>query len=302
MDAGWYWSRQALSYLCIKSQAPIVLSTQISTQWDQAGNSEPMMSTKLQLVVEILDLSFVTQVEQKSITRPHFRTSRHAQVSSYLYCIRYPYDHLGCQKQRFPYYPQHDPIPHPPSRQSRTPLDIHWATSFWQGAIVTITEDQGGPFVSASHSTSTGRLCPALHLCLPHRPLLPLPLREQQCFPWRPHSFMDAPSTAQVYPTPLAVVDRSEPHCHSMLTFNIYLVKGAATPFGEWGWAISPPKGILQDPTALLQGLTENPESLDLKPCVYDDGYDSGQVSILWERLVAEPGSLKGNWKRAVSM
>jgi len=62
------------------------------------------------------------------------------------------------------------------------------------------------------------------------------------------------------------------------------------TPSDEWGWAVSPPNGILQDPTALLQGLSEEtiyPEfptngPLKVKPCVYDDGFDSGQVSLLW--------------------
>jgi hypothetical protein len=58
------------------------------------------------------------------------------------------------------------------------------------------------------------------------------------------------------------------------------------TPSDEWGWAIRPPNGILQDPTALLQGLSEEKFEFStkgtLKPCVYDDGYDSGQVSLLW--------------------
>ena len=57
------------------------------------------------------------------------------------------------------------------------------------------------------------------------------------------------------------------------------------TPSDEWGWAVRPPNGILQDPTALLQGLNEetfNPAKDPPNPCVYDDGYDSGQVSLLW--------------------
>ena len=61
------------------------------------------------------------------------------------------------------------------------------------------------------------------------------------------------------------------------------------TPSDEWGWAISPPNGILHDPTALLQGLDEEAFNRELstkgpplEPCVYDDGYDSGQVSLLW--------------------
>ena len=59
-------------------------------------------------------------------------------------------------------------------------------------------------------------------------------------------------------------------------------------PSDEWGWAINPPKAIWEDPTALLQGLNENVISRvvstdgQLGRCVYDDGYDRGQVSLLW--------------------
>jgi hypothetical protein len=59
-------------------------------------------------------------------------------------------------------------------------------------------------------------------------------------------------------------------------------------PSDEWGWAVNPPKAIWEDPTALLQGLDEKaisrvvPTNGQLGRCVYDDGYDRGQVSLLW--------------------
>ncbi|GLB43206.1 hypothetical protein LshimejAT787_1301070 [Lyophyllum shimeji] len=62
----------------------------------------------------------------------------------------------------------------------------------------------------------------------------------------------------------------------------------ARTPSDEWGWAIRPPKGMWQNPTALLQGFDEKTLIREIGTdgrlglCVYDDGYQKDQVSLLW--------------------
>jgi len=59
-------------------------------------------------------------------------------------------------------------------------------------------------------------------------------------------------------------------------------------PSDQWGWAVKPSKGIWQDPTALLQGLDEKTLSREIRTdgrlgtCIYDDGYERSQVSLLW--------------------
>lgn len=64
-----------------------------------------------------------------------------------------------------------------------------------------------------------------------------------------------------------------------------------STPSDAWGFAIRPPSGIAQDPTALLDKFGEdkgtwayNPQLWPLGPCVYDDGLESetNDVSLLW--------------------
>jgi hypothetical protein len=63
-----------------------------------------------------------------------------------------------------------------------------------------------------------------------------------------------------------------------------------STASDVWGFALKPPKGLWQDPTALLEKFGENKGSLiyssawPIGPCVYDDGLEAetGDVSLLW--------------------
>lgn len=63
-----------------------------------------------------------------------------------------------------------------------------------------------------------------------------------------------------------------------------------STASDVWGLALNPPKGLWQDPTALLEKFGENKASLiyrpdwPIGPCVYDDGLEAetGDVSLLW--------------------
>jgi hypothetical protein len=63
-----------------------------------------------------------------------------------------------------------------------------------------------------------------------------------------------------------------------------------AAPSDEWGWAIRPPPGLWQDPTALLSKIGENKSDFAyasqyfIGPCVFDDGLHptTDTASLLW--------------------
>lgn len=65
--------------------------------------------------------------------------------------------------------------------------------------------------------------------------------------------------------------------------------RDSQVPSDRWGAAISPPSGLSQDPTELLLAILDNDRAefsyggyaWPLGPCVYDDGLDSGTLSLL---------------------
>ncbi|KAJ3506681.1 hypothetical protein NLJ89_g6740 [Agrocybe chaxingu] len=200
-----------------------------------------------------------------------------------------------------------------------TSIGLAVVTSFWQGlivTIVTITEDQGmwtfrfriaryehwwWTVVSVMLSTSfiliifsflSGNSNDSLGV-LTLSTATAITIVRYAIPAWRNRTYIQLRWLSWTGPSRTGIASMFGKFCRDSSSWrSIQEIPRQArivpAPSDEWGWAINPPKGIWQDPTALLQNLDEKTISGavstdgQLGPCVYDDGYTRGQVSLLW--------------------